>query len=256
MKTIIERLDEGVHTDIALRRGIDDICLCTYIVSSGILLPVIVIGLTTIFIRLKSSSQITRTTIIGFVVDIEAVEVVLLDGITDSISISLDTFEEVATTLLRDPIVRSGLTLRSKLVTDIRNNPAKEDLTTLDVLEELEVSLLILGQLAMRTPERYDVDAIGKHTEVLLWIRTLSRPATEPAEATYVRRLLPSTELAVILLLLGGELIGTRQLNEGNGSLEILLIVEGQALIISPLATSDRGEGHSCDKRIFKHLHR
>ena len=123
-------------------------------------------------------------------------------------------------------------------------------------MEELEVSLLILGQLAMRTPKRYDIDAIGKHTEVLLWIRTLSCPATEPAEATYVRRLLPSTELAVILLLLGGELIGTRQLNEGNGSLEILLIVEGQALIISPFATSDRGEGHSCDKRIFKHLHR
>ena len=195
-------------------------------------------------------------TIPWLIVKVKSIKIILLDRITDSISISLDTFEEITATLLCHPVVSCILSLRSKLITEVLNNPAEENLPPLNLTEKLEVGLLCLCKVTMRTPKRYDIDAIGKHTEVLLWIRTLSCPATEPAEATYVRRLLPSTELAVILLLLCGELIGTRQLNEGNGSLEVLLIVEGQALIISPLATSDRGEGHSCDKRIFKHLHR
>ena len=195
-------------------------------------------------------------TIPWLIVKVKSIKIILLDRITDSIGIGLHTFEEVATALLSHPVVSCILSLRSKLITEVLNDPAKEDLPPLNLTEKLEVGLLCLCKATVGSPERYDVYAIGKHTEVLLWIRTLSRPATEPAEATYVRRLLPSTELAVILLLLCGELIGTRQLNEGNGSLEILLIVEGQALIISPLATSDRGEGHSCDKRIFKHLHR
>ena len=195
-------------------------------------------------------------TIPWLIVKVKSIKIILLDRITDSIGIGLHTFEEVATALLSHPVVSCILSLRSKLITEVLNDPAKENLPPLNLTEKLEVSLLCLCKATVGSPERYDVDTIGKHTEVLLWIRTLSRPATEPAEATYVRRLLPCTELAVILLLLCGELIGTRQLNEGNGSLEVLLIVEGQALIISPLATSDRGEGHSCDKRIFKHLHR
>ena len=94
----------------------------------------------------------------------------------------------------------------------------------------------------MRTPEGDDIYAIGEHTEVLLWVGTLSCPATEPAEATHVRRLLPGTELGIVFLLLRRELIGARHLDYRDGTLEPLLVVEGEFLLIRPLATSDSRE--------------
>ena len=94
----------------------------------------------------------------------------------------------------------------------------------------------------MRSPEGDNIYAIGEHTEVLLWVGTLSCPATEPAEATHVRRLLPGTELGIVLLLLGSELIGARHLDHGDSTLEPLLVVEGELLLVRPLATSDSRE--------------
>ena len=51
--------------------------------------------------------------------------------------------------------------LRRELVTEVRDDPAEQDLTALDFLEELQVSLLSFGQITMRTPERDDIYAVG-----------------------------------------------------------------------------------------------
>ena len=138
------------------------------------------------------------------------------------------------------------------------DDPAEKSLTTLDVLEELQVELLRLGQRCTRTPKRYEVHTIRKGLEVTHRVSPLSRPVTIPAEAEYMRGRAVLTDLLEVLTLRIIKLRFRLDLDQWlsgrlrDDALDIALTWEGLTLRLRPLGAGGDGQSSRGNQHIFR----
>ena len=110
------------------------------------------------------------------------------NGIADGICIGLHAFHKIAPSFSSIQY-SSVLSRRSHLVAQVLYNPAQQRFSALDFLKELQVFFLFFRKVSTRTPQGYEVHAVGQHLQVVLRIAASSGPVAEPAESLHMRRL-------------------------------------------------------------------
>jgi len=165
-------------------------------------------------------------TIAGFVVYVETIQIILFNRIADGICISLHTFHKIATSLFHNPVIFRILSRRSHLVAQVLYNPAQQRFSSLDFLEKLQVFFLLFRKVPSRTPQGYEIYAVGQHLQVVLCIAASSGPVAEPAEPLHMRRLTVFSQFGKIIAHGGSQVGFTFRLQQGNVFLQIFLVFE------------------------------
>ena len=176
-------------------------------------------------------------TIAGLIVNVETVQVVLLNGIADGICIGLHAFHKVTPSFFFNPVFLRFLSRRSHLVAQVLYNPAQQRFSALDFLKELQVFFLFFRKVSTRTPQGYEVHAIGQHLQVVLRIAASSGPVAEPAESLHMRRLTVFSQFDKIVTHGGSQVGFTFRLQQGNVFFQVLLVFERFSFRHGPFGT-------------------